>query len=148
MVIRLDKKLTFLSDNDSIHAIVPIVATKFAISKNNKIFGEINEAQIIGIYYGDDYSSDNLIVLNDKKFNDLWNEHKSNLTDYSLSQTKYNKENNIETTNETTPDSIQEDEEYTIKEIIIIAILLLVIVFVGDKTIKNKAKKKLKTYIK
>ena len=34
---------------------------------------------------------------------------------------------------------------YTTKDIIIIGILLLIIVFVGDKSIKNKAKKKLKS---
>jgi len=54
-------------------------------------------------------------------------------------KTNYDKYNNKDDSN---------DEEYTTKEIIIIAILLLIIVFVGDKTIKNKAKKKLKTYIK
>lgn len=42
----------------------------------------------------------------------------------------------------------QEVEDYTTKEIIIILVLLLIIVFIGDKTIKNKAKKKLKTYLK
>lgn len=39
-------------------------------------------------------------------------------------------------------------EDYTTKDIIIIAILLLIIVFVGNKSIKNKAKKKLKKYLK
>ena len=37
--------------------------------------------------------------------------------------------------------------DYTTKDIIIIGILLLIIVFVGDKSIKNKAKKKLKNYL-
>jgi len=41
----------------------------------------------------------------------------------------------------------QEDKEYTTKDIIIIIILLLIITFVGNKTIKNKAKKKLKKYL-
>ena len=66
---------------------------------------------------------------------------------------KYNNENNI------TEDSNEESEtdtkktttaikdSYTTKDIIIIGVLLLVIVFVGDKSIKNKAKKKLKNYL-
>lgn len=44
-------------------------------------------------------------------------------------------------------DTEQEDKEYTTKDIIIIIILLLIITFVGNKTIKNKAKKKLKKYL-
>ena len=39
-------------------------------------------------------------------------------------------------------------EEFTTKDIIIVVILLLVIVFVGDKTIKNKARKQLKGMFK
>ena len=42
----------------------------------------------------------------------------------------------------------KEEKEYTTKDIIIIVILVLIVIFVGDKTIKNKAKKKLKKYIK
>lgn len=38
-------------------------------------------------------------------------------------------------------------EEYTNKEIVIIVILFLIIVFISDKAIKNKAKKKLKKYL-
>lgn len=37
--------------------------------------------------------------------------------------------------------------DYSTKEIIIIAILLLIIIFVGDKSIKKNAKKKLKQYL-
>lgn len=37
--------------------------------------------------------------------------------------------------------------DYSTKEIIIIGILLLIIIFVGDKTIKKNAKKKLKQYL-
>ena len=79
----------------------------------------------------------------------IWNEEKKN---------KYNAENNIkeesdknvETKNssKTSTVSITELENYTTKDIIIIGILLLIIVFVGDKTIKNKAKKKLKKYLR
>lgn len=38
-------------------------------------------------------------------------------------------------------------DTYSTKEIIIIGILLLIIIFIGDKTIKNSAKKKLKQYL-
>ena len=70
----------------------------------------------------------------------IWNEDEKN---------KYNKENNItseyddnDSTNTTTSST-----DYTTKDIIIIGVLLLIIVFVGDKSIKNKAKKKLKKYL-
>ena len=54
----------------------------------------------------------------------------------------YNKKNNIEVNK-----SVEVSDNYSTKEIIIIGILLLIIVFVGDKTIKKKAKKKLKKYL-
>ncbi|MBQ2872423.1 MAG: thermonuclease family protein [Bacilli bacterium] len=63
----------------------------------------------------------------------------------------YNKENDIKEDIEASEDnSIKKEEssKYTKKEIIIIALLLLIILFVGNKTIKNKAKKKLKKYLK
>ena len=78
----------------------------------------------------------------------IWNEEAKN---------KYNIENNIkeeyddetEENNKTkTSSSINKSGNYTTKDIIIIGVLLLIIVFVGDKSIKNKAKKKLKTYLK
>lgn len=70
-------------------------------------------------------------------------------------KTKYNSENNITTEyddendskSSTTSASITELDNYSTKEIIIIGVLLLIIIFVGDKTIKNKAKKKLKKYL-
>ena len=65
----------------------------------------------------------------------VWNEE---------AKTKYNNEFNI---NEDIEDvendkktSNKESSNYSTKDIIIIAILILIIVFVGDKTIKNKAK--------
>lgn len=69
---------------------------------------------------------------------------------------KYNSENNIteditdnETDNKTnTTSSISDSGEYSTKDLIIIGILLLMIIFVGDKTIKRKAKSKLKKYLK
>ena len=78
----------------------------------------------------------------------IWNEESKN---------KYNIENNIkeeyddetEENNKTkTSSSVNKSGNYTTKDIIIIGVLLLIIVFVGDKSIKNKAKKKLKTYLK
>ena len=64
----------------------------------------------------------------------IWNEEAKN---------KYNKENNTTSAS----NSINESINYSTKDIIIIGILLLIIVFVGDKTIKSKAKKKLKKYL-
>lgn len=78
----------------------------------------------------------------------IWNEEAKN---------KYNQENNIkeeyddeteENTKTKTSSSINKSGNYTTKDIIIIGVLLLIIVFVGDKSIKNKAKKKLKNYLK
>lgn len=76
----------------------------------------------------------------------IWNEE---------AKAKYNKENkiteDIEDTDKNiesnTKTSITEASNYETKDIIIIGILLLIILFVGDKTIKNKAKKKLKKYL-
>lgn len=74
----------------------------------------------------------------------IWNEEAKN---------KYNKENDItseyddESDEETTSKKSTSPTDYTTKDIIIIGVLLLIIVFVGDKTIKNKAKKKLKKYL-
>lgn len=76
----------------------------------------------------------------------IWNEEEKN---------KYNGEKNIteditdEEENSTTlSTSVKDNESYSTKDIIIIGILLLIIVFVGDKSIKNKAKTKLKKYLK
>lgn len=44
-------------------------------------------------------------------------------------------------------EKISTKDNYSTKEIIIIGILLLIIIFIGDKTIKNSAKKKLKQYL-
>ena len=74
-------------------------------------------------------------------------------------KSKYNSENNIkedikdeeveEDTDEiTSSTSITDSNEYSTKEIIIIGILILIIVFIGDKSIKSKAKSKLKKYLK
>ena len=66
----------------------------------------------------------------------------------------YNKENDIkedieESANlEDNQSKKEESNNYSIKEIIIIALLLLIVLFVGDKSIKKKAKKKLKKYLK
>lgn len=78
----------------------------------------------------------------------IWNEE---------AKSAYNKENNIEediedtddeTSSSSTTTSITESANYSTKDIIVISILILIIVFIGDKTIKSKAKKKLKTYLK
>lgn len=76
----------------------------------------------------------------------IWNEEAKN---------KYNSENNIteditdeEDAEATTATSLTDSNEYSTQDIIIIGILILIIVFVGDKTIKSKAKTKLKKYLK
>lgn len=76
----------------------------------------------------------------------IWNEEAKN---------KYNSENNItediideEDTNTNKATSIKDSNNYSTKDIIIIGILILIIVFVGDKSIKSKAKTKLKKYLK
>lgn len=65
-------------------------------------------------------------------------------------QEKYNKDNNINSKENSanSKKSITESRDYSTKDIIIIGILLLIIVFIGDKSIKNKAKKQLKNYLK
>lgn len=70
---------------------------------------------------------------------------------------KYDNENNIKTNDDSENNntdtttigatSLNETDNYSTRDIIVIGILLLIIVFVGDKTIKNKAKKKLKKYL-
>lgn len=59
--------------------------------------------------------------------------------------------NNQEDTKEeeyTTKEEDATEEEYTTKEIIVIVVLFLVIIFIGNKSIKKKAQKKLKKYLK
>ena len=52
----------------------------------------------------------------------------------------------MDTSTDSTTDTTNKD--YSTQDIIIIVILLLIIVFVGNKSIKNKAEKKLKKYLK
>lgn len=59
---------------------------------------------------------------------------------------EYNNNNNIKSS--VASAITEQSDHYSTMDIIIIGILLLVIVFVGDKTIKSKAKKKLKSYLK
>lgn len=56
-------------------------------------------------------------------------------------------ENISDTDTNAASNSITESRDYSTTDIIIIGVLLLIIVFVGDKTIKSKAKKKLKKYL-
>ena len=76
----------------------------------------------------------------------IWNEEEKN---------KYNDKNNVtedvneeEENNKKLSTSVKDNENYSTKDIITIGILLLIIVFIGDKSIKNKAKKRLKKYLK
>jgi len=94
-------------------------------------------------YLYDDYKYTNTLKDSQEKASSknigIWNE---------TEKTKYNEENNIKTEdNKTEATSIINSKDYSTKDIIIIGILLLVIVFIGDKSIKNKAKKKLKKYL-
>ena len=101
-------------------------------------------------YLYDDYKYtselESIQELTSTKSIGIWNEEEKN---------KYNIENNItediitqEDTNPNEATSIKDSNDYSTKDIIIIGILLLIIVFVGDKSIKNKAKKKIKKYLK
>ena len=49
--------------------------------------------------------------------------------------------------NSNVQDSIK-DVSYSNQDIIMIIVLLLIVVFVGDKSVKKKANKKLKSYLK
>lgn len=69
----------------------------------------------------------------------IWNEEAKE----QYNKTKEQKDN----TNASTSIADAKDS-YSTKDIIIIGILLLIIIFVGDKTIKSKAKTKLKKYLK
>lgn len=81
----------------------------------------------------------------------IWNEEAANeynanktLTDNEETSTK-----NDEKTDELDLEKIKNKiDSFTTIDIIIIVILLLIIVFIGDKTIKNKAKKQLKGMFK
>lgn len=59
---------------------------------------------------------------------------------------EYNQENSIKSS--VAASIADESDGYSKWDIIIIGVLLLIIVFVGDKSIKNKAKKKLNSYLK
>jgi len=61
-----------------------------------------------------------------------------------LAEEKYNNENNIDNKTE----DGDTNDGYSTMDVIIIGILLLIMLFVTDKSIKNKAKKKLKEYLK
>ena len=76
----------------------------------------------------------------------IWNEE---------AKDKYNSKNNItedikdeENTTINQSTSIKDSNDYSTKDIIIIGILLLIIVFVCDKSIKSKAKTRLKKYLR
>ena len=106
----------------------------------------------VGYIYGDyKYTEDleNAQEIASAKNIGVWDED---------AKSKYNKDNNIEkdiedkeiekeTTSNTTT-SVKDSDEYSTKDIVIIGILLLIIVFIGDKSIKSKAKTKLKKYLK
>lgn len=70
----------------------------------------------------------------------IWNE-----------EAKENYEKKAQTKNATSENNTKNtapEKEYQLKDIAVIALLLLTILFVGDKTIKSNAKKKLKKYLR
>lgn len=93
-------------------------------------------------YLYDDYKYtkelENAQELTSAKEIGIWNEEEKN---------KYEKNNSKDENKTNASTAISESKEYTKTDIIIIGVLLLIIIFVGDKTIKNKAKKKLKRYL-
>lgn len=96
-------------------------------------------------YLYDDYKYTNKLEeaqeLASAKNIGIWNES---------AKEQYNKDNNITSKESTTnsKSSITDSRDYSTKDIIIIGTLFLIIVFIGDKSIKNKAKKQLKNYLK
>ena len=90
-------------------------------------------------YLYDDYKYTNLLEekqeLASAKNIGIWNTEAANNYDGEVMDTTIEKEDEEETSN------------YTKFDIVTVAILLLIIIFIGDKTIKSKAKKKLKKYL-
>ena len=91
-------------------------------------------------YLYDDYKYTNLLEekqeLASAKNIGIWNTEAANNYDGEVMDTTIEKEDEEETSN------------YTKFDIVTVVILLLIIIFIGDKTIKSKAKKKLKKYLK
>ena len=90
-------------------------------------------------YLYDDYKYTNLLEekqeLASAKNIGIWNTEAANNYDGEVMDTTIEKEDGEET------------NDYTKFDIVTVAILLLIIIFIGDKTIKSKAKKKLKKYL-
>ena len=91
-------------------------------------------------YLYDDYKYTNLLEekqeLASAKNIGIWNTEAANNYDGEVMDTTIEKKDGEET------------NDYTKFDIVTVAILLLIIIFIGDKTIKSKAKKKLKKYLK
>ena len=90
-------------------------------------------------YLYDDYKYTNLLEekqeLASAKNIGIWNTEAANNYDGEVMDTTIEKKDGEET------------NDYTKFDIVTVAILLLIIIFIGDKTIKSKAKKKLKKYL-
>lgn len=91
-------------------------------------------------YLYDDYKYTNLLEekqeLASAKNIGIWDTEAANNYDGEVMDTTIEKKDGEET------------NDYTKFDIVTVAILLLIIIFIGDKTIKSKAKKKLKKYLK
>ena len=90
-------------------------------------------------YLYDDYKYTNLLEekqeLASAKNIGIWNTEAANNYDGEVMDTTIEKKDGEET------------NDYTKFDIVTVAILLFIIIFIGDKTIKSKAKKKLKKYL-
>ena len=90
-------------------------------------------------YLYDDYKYTNLLEekqeLASAKNIGIWDTEAANNYDGEVMDTTIEKKDGEET------------NDYTKFDIVTVAILLLIIIFIGDKTIKSKAKKKLKKYL-
>lgn len=84
-------------------------------------------------------------LYGDYKYTSLLEEHQELASARNLGIWNQQEKDKFDNNSNSTDNS---DNNYSAQDIVMIVILLLVITFVGDKTIKRKAKKKLNKYLK
>ena len=84
-------------------------------------------------------------LYGDYKYTSLLEEHQELASAKNLGIWNQQEKNKFDNNSNNTDNN---DNNYSTQDIVMIVILLLVITFVGDKTIKRKAKKKLNKYLK
>ena len=84
-------------------------------------------------------------LYGDYKYTSLLEEHQELASDKNLGIWNQQEKDKFDNNSNNTDNN---DNNYSTQDIVMIVILLLVITFVGDKTIKRKAKKKLNKYLK